>query len=154
MLWLSRAINQDVNIFEGAALLATSERDMFASGLLPLRTSSAVYRAIALDRLASFVGEESAGDFRYLVAAAPVRVGGREAILTVPLALRQQEVEREIDELDRRVLLAALIFIFLGAGIGYSMAERIGDPVKRLTRATRRIARGDLTARITRRSLG
>ena len=152
MLWLSRAINQDVNIYEGANLLATSERDLFASGLLPVRTSSAVYRAITLDRLANFVGEETAGDLRYMVAAAPVRVGGREAILTVPLALRQQEIEREIDELDRRVLLAALICILLFSGIGYSMAERIGDPVNRLTRATRRIARGDLTARVVRTS--
>jgi nitrogen fixation/metabolism regulation signal transduction histidine kinase len=28
------------------------------------------------------------------------------------------------------------------------MAERIGDPVSRLTRATRRIARGDFSARV------
>src|ERR1700686_2205197 len=33
-------------------------------------------------------------------------------------------------------------------GLCYWMAERIADPVSRLTRATRRIARGDLTARI------
>jgi nitrogen fixation/metabolism regulation signal transduction histidine kinase len=84
----------------------------------------------------------------YLVAAAPVRSGNRDAILTIPLTLRQQEIEREIDELDRRVLLAALIFILVGALMGYSMAERISDPVNRLTRATRRISRGDLDARI------
>jgi len=48
--------------------------------------------------------------------------------------------EAQIDTLDRRVLLAALLFILAGAGIGYSMAERIADPVNRLTRATRRIA--------------
>jgi nitrogen fixation/metabolism regulation signal transduction histidine kinase len=40
------------------------------------------------------------------------------------------------------------LFILAGAGIGYSMAERISDPVNRLTRATRRIARGDLDARV------
>jgi nitrogen fixation/metabolism regulation signal transduction histidine kinase len=50
------------------------------------------------------------------------------------------------------VLLAALLFILGGAGIGYSMAERISDPVNRLTRATRRIARGDLDARVAVRS--
>ena len=70
------------------------------------------------------------------------------AILTVPLALREQEVDREIDTLDRRVLLASMLFALLGAGIGYYMAERIGDPVNRLTRATRRIARGDFSARV------
>jgi two-component system, NtrC family, nitrogen regulation sensor histidine kinase NtrY len=41
-----------------------------------------------------------------------------------------------------------LLFILAGAWIGYYMAERIADPVNRLTRATRRIARGDLDARI------
>src|SRR6185295_1444468 len=32
--------------------------------------------------------------------------------------------------------------------LGYWMAERIADPVNRLTRATRRIARGDLDVRV------
>jgi two-component system nitrogen regulation sensor histidine kinase NtrY len=72
--------------------------------------------------------------------------------LTVPLAFRQHEVEREIDDLDRGVHLAALFFVLLGAGIGLSMAERIADPIRQLTRATGRIARGDFDARIAVRS--
>jgi nitrogen fixation/metabolism regulation signal transduction histidine kinase len=46
------------------------------------------------------------------------------------------------------VLLAAVLFMMVGAAIGYYMAERIADPVNRLMRATRRIARGDLDARV------
>jgi signal transduction histidine kinase len=152
MVWLSRAIAQDVNIYHGSQLIATSERDLFESGLLPERTPSAVYRALVLDRMASNVSEEVAGDTPYTLAAAPVRVGEGRGILTVPLALREIEIEREIDTLDRRVLLASLLFALLGAGIGYYMAERIGDPVSRLTRATRRIARGDFSARVVQTS--
>ncbi len=152
MVLISQVLNQDVNIFEGPRLIATSERDLFASGLLPQRTPSEVYRAIRLQRLPSFVGEDSIANVRYMLAASPVRIAGHDAILTVPQALRQQEIEREIDELNRGVLLAALIFILLGAGIGLSMAERIADPVRRLTRATQRIARGDFDARILVRS--
>jgi nitrogen fixation/metabolism regulation signal transduction histidine kinase len=77
-----------------------------------------------------------------------VRTAGREGIVTVPLTNRREEIEQQIDELDRRVRAAAVMFILLGAAIGYWMAERIADPVNRLTRATRRIARGDLDARI------
>ena len=148
MVWLSRAINQDVNLYRGPTLIATSERDLFTSGLLPERTPGHVYRAIELDRLSSHVGQEVVGAVPHVLAAAPVRLEEGRAILTVPLALRQQEVDRQIDTLDRRVLLAAVMFALLGAAIGYYMAERIGDPVNRLTRATRRIARGDFSARV------
>ena len=148
MVGVSRVINEDVNVFIGSRLVATSQRDLFASGRLPVRTPSEAYRAIALGRQASYVGEEQVGSLAYLIAAAPLRAGEERTIVTVPLALRQQEIEREIDALDRRVMLATVCFILLGAAIGYSMAERIADPVNRLTRATRRIARGDLDARI------
>ena len=148
IVWLSRVIAQDVNIFEGADLLASSERNLFASGLLPTRTPGEVFRSILLEGRPSYVGIESAGELEYLVAATPVRIQGRGAILTVPLTSRQQETRSQIEELDRRVLLAALLFIMVGAGLGYYMAERIADPVNRLMRATRRIARGDLDARV------
>jgi len=149
MVLVRRAIDEDVNLFDRDHLQATSARDLFVTQLLPMRTPGEVYKTILLDRMPTYVGEEQVGDFTsYRLAAAPVRAGGREGIVTVPLTSRQQEIEQQIDELDRRVLSAAVLFSLLGAAIGYWMAERIADPVNRLTRATRRIARGDLDARI------
>lgn len=152
MVLVSQAIEQDVSLFNRARLQATSERDLFESGLLTTRTPGDVYRQIVIDRLPTFVGDEEIGDHTYLLAAAPVRAGDREGIVTAPLPLRQREIEQQIDELDRRVVFAAVLFSLLGALLGYWMAERIADPVNRLTRATRRIARGDLDARIAVRS--
>jgi nitrogen fixation/metabolism regulation signal transduction histidine kinase len=152
MVWVSRVLNQDVNVFDGPQLIATSERDLFASGLLPTRVPDGVYRAVVLQRLPSFVGADEIAGIRYLMAAAPLRAAGRDMILTVPLASRQREIEREIDDLDRGVQLGVIVFILLGAGIGFWMAQRIGDPVTRLTRASRRIAAGDLDARVFVRS--
>lgn len=148
MVWVSRLIDQDVNIFSGPRLVATSERNLFASGLLPTRTPSEIYRGLMLRNEASTVAREQIGAVDYMVAATPVDARQLDAMVTVPLTSRQQEIEQEIDTLDRRVLLAALLFIFAGAGIGYSMAERIADPVNRLTRATRRIARGELDVHV------
>jgi signal transduction histidine kinase len=153
MVWIRQVIDQDVNIFEGPELIATSERDLFQSGLLPTRTPDDVYRAIALQRLPSFVDEDQLGTFPYLIAATPLRVGGFNYILSVPLAARQQEIERQKHDLDRGVHLAVLCFILLGAAIGLSLAERIADPVRRLTRATQRISQGDFDARIAVRSV-
>jgi signal transduction histidine kinase len=148
MVLVRRAIDEDANLFNRARLQATSARDLFASQLLPLRTPGDVYRSIILDRLPTYVRSEVAGGFHYSLAAAPVRSAGRDGIVTVPLTNRQQEIEQQIDALDRLVLSGFVLFSMLGAALGYSMAERIADPVNRLTRATRRIARGDLDARI------
>ncbi len=152
LLRISQLIDQHVNIFEGSQLVATSERDLFTSGLLPTRTPAAVYNAIALEQLPSFVADDAIGSLSYLVAATPIRAAGQGAILTMPLASRQQEIERQIDDLDRSILLVVTLFILLGAGGGFYMAERIADPVKRLTLATKRIARGDFDAQVAARS--
>ena len=152
LILISQIIDQDVNIFDGSQLLATSERDLFASGLLPTRTPDTVYHAIALQQLSSYVAEDAIGSLPYLVAATPMRAAGDDAILTVPLTSRQQEIERQIADLDRGLLLGVTLFILVGAGSGFYMAERIADPVKRLTRATRQIARGDFDAQIAVRS--
>jgi signal transduction histidine kinase len=148
MVLVRRAIDQDVNLFEGARLHATSERPLFASAILPTRTPGTIYERIALQRLPTAIDVEDVGSAPHLLAAAPVRAGGFEGIVTVPQTLREQEIERQIDELDRRVLSGAVLFVLLGAALGYWWAERIADPVNRLARATRRIARGDLDARI------
>jgi signal transduction histidine kinase len=148
MVLVRRAIDEDVNLFDRTRLQATSARDLFASQLLPPRTPGDVYRAILLDRLPTYVGQEQVGDLPYQLAAAPVRASGREGIVTVPMTNRHQQIEQQIDELDRRVVSGIVLFSLLGAALGYWMAERIADPVNRLTRATRRIARGDLDARV------
>jgi signal transduction histidine kinase len=147
MVLVSRAIDQDVNLFDGSSLEATSQRDLFASGLFSLRTPAMVYQQILLERRPSFVGVEQLGNVPYRVAAAPVRAGGRDGIVMVPLPLGQQQLDRQIDELDRQVIFWTVLFLFLGAGAGYFFAERIADPINRLSHATRRIARGDLDAR-------
>lgn len=148
MVWTGRVLQQDVNLFQGAQLKATSQRDLFDSGLLPSRTPAAAYRDIALDRLPTAVVEDRLGDVPYLVAAAPLRSGEVDSVLTVPLALRQHEIELEIDQLGRGMLVGAVFVILVAAGLGASIAGRIADPVARLTRATRQIAKGDLDVRI------
>jgi signal transduction histidine kinase len=147
MVLVSRAIDQDVNLFDGSSLEATSQRDLFASGLFSRRTPGTVYRQIVLERRPSFVGVEQLGNVPYRVASAPVRAGGRDGIVMVPLPLGQQQLDRQIDELDRQVIFWAVLFMLLGAGAGYFFSERIADPINRLSHATRRIARGDLDAR-------
>ena len=148
MVWIHQVIDQDVNLYEGPSLVATSQRDLFASGLLPTRTPASVYRAIALHRAPTYVAPDRIGGFQMLVAAAPVTARGKDAVLSVPLATRQREVEREIEELNEGVLVGAVVVVLFAAGLGASVAGRVSDPVSRLTRATRLIAAGRLDIRL------
>ena len=148
MVLIRQVVDQDVNVFEGSELRATSQRDLFGSGLLPTRTPASVYRQIALDRRPAVVMPDRIGSFQYLVAAAPIPALGPEAVLTVPLASRQREFERQIDELTRGVLTGAVVLVLFAAALGASVAARVSDPVARLTRATRLIAAGRFDERL------
>src|SRR5438552_325155 len=148
MVLVSRAIGQDVNLFDRSGLEASSQRDLFASGLLSVRTPGDAYRAVILERLPVFVGVEQIADFPYRIAATPVRAGGRDGIVIVPLPLGQQQLDRQIDELDRQVIFGFVLVMLVGAGMGYWMTARIADTIGRLSRATRRIPHGALDARI------
>jgi signal transduction histidine kinase len=148
MVLVGRAIGQDVNLFDRSRLEASSQRDLFASGVFSMRTPSSAYREVVLRRVPVFVGVEQIADFPYRIAAAPVRTGARDGIVIVPLPLGQQQLDRQIDELDRQVIFGAVLVMLVGAYMGYFMTERIADPINRLSHATRRIAQGDLDARI------
>jgi len=148
MVWIRQVINQDVNLYEGSELSATSQRDLYDAGLLPTRTPAGVYHAIALQRRPTFLAEDRLGSLQYLVAAAPVVALGRDSVLTVPLAPRQRDIAREINTLYRRVLVGSVIVVLFAALLGASLASRVADPVARLTRATRQIAAGRLDTRV------
>jgi nitrogen fixation/metabolism regulation signal transduction histidine kinase len=149
LVWLASVVKNDLDLFEHGHLVASSKRELYASGLLAPRVSGSVYRAIVLEGQPSTLQTERIGDFSYLVASVPVHVGGPEhGVLSMPLALRQREVEATVDDLDRTIRLASVLFLGLAAGIALSMARRISGPIQELTRATRRIAQGDLEARV------
>ena len=95
----------------------------------PTRTPADVYRALALRNEAATVTRERIGAFEYLVAGTPLGRAAAGTILTVPLTSRQREIEEQIDTLDRRVLLGALLFILAGAGPRL-LAWPSGSPIR------------------------
>ena len=149
MVWIRQVTGEDVNYYDGPELVATSRRELFDSGLIPSRTPAAVFRGIALERRPTLVTDEPLADSAYVLAAAPVASRGSDAILAVPLAPRQRELAGELEALNRRVLVGAVLVILFAAALGSSLAGRVADPVSRLTRATRQIAAGRLDVRIT-----
>ena len=102
----SRAIDQDVNLFDRARLQATSERDLFASGLLSTRTPGDVYRR---DRARPAADLRRRRGGRRLPATCwpprPCAPAAARASSPCRCTLRQQEIERA----DRRARSAGAV---------------------------------------------
>jgi nitrogen fixation/metabolism regulation signal transduction histidine kinase len=69
-------------------------------------------------------------------------------VLSVPLDDRPQELAQVLDDLDRTLRLASALFVLVAAVLAGSVARRISGPLRDVTRATRRLAEGDLEARV------
>ena len=143
--WVSSLVSADVDLFSRGELVATSERELFDSGLLPARAAPAAYREVVLNRASHSIYRESVGAFQYLVVSVPIALERwREpGILSLPLASRQRQIDEQVTALNQTVLLAALCFFLLAAALAYSLARRIAEPINTLTATTRSVAQGN-----------
>ena len=149
LVWVASLIRNDLDVFGSGRLIASSKRELYASGLLPSRISGSVFKDLVLEMAPSAIRSERIGAFSSLVASVPVRLDGPEpAILSIPLALRQRELQATLDEIDRTIRLASLGFFVVAAILAQSMSRRISGPLRALTAATGRIADGDFDARV------
>ena len=149
LVWVASIIRNDLDLFERGRLLASSKRELYSSGLLAPRVSGPVYRSVVLEGQPSVLRSERIGDFSYDVVSVPAHLDTAEpGILSIPLALRQREVEAALEDLDRTMRLASVVFLALAAVVARSMARRISGPISDLTAATLRVAEGDLDTRV------
>jgi signal transduction histidine kinase len=143
--WVSSLVSADVDLFSRGELVATSERELFDSGLLPARVPPTAYREVVLNSANHSIHRESVGAFRYFVVSVPIALERwREpGVLSLPLASRQREIDEQIQTLNQTVLLAALCFFLIAAALAYSLARRIAEPINTLTATTRSVAQGN-----------
>jgi signal transduction histidine kinase len=150
VFWLSRVVRQDINIYRGATLVASSTPELYGSSLLNKRLDGTVYRALELDREPVRLARARVGDLDYLTLSAPMRIdpeGGR-GVVSIPLAAQSRAVARKADELADAVLMLTSVTIALLAFVGWQVARRVSGPIAALSSAARRVAAGDLQVRV------
>ncbi len=149
LVWIASLIRSDLDIFDDGRLVASSRRELFASGLLSPRLDGWVFRRLVLEGEARVLASVDLAGAVGRTASVPVRLGGRESgVLSVPLDDRPQELAQVLDDLDRTLRLASALFVLVAAVLAGSVARRISGPLRDVTRATRRLAQGDLEARV------
>jgi signal transduction histidine kinase len=155
LIWVSRLVDQDVNIYLGSTLAASSRRELFSIGLLPDRLEGPVYLDLDVRGRTLHESRRSLGSGRYLVLSAPIQLPGSSlvpAVLSTPLMDRQQQTNRTLAQLNGSVLLAFFLLLILALLVTWPLAQRITAPIRTLVQGTSRIAEGHLDTRIETRS--
>jgi signal transduction histidine kinase/HAMP domain-containing protein len=147
LLWLSRVVHHDINLYWGSRIYASSKRELFASGLLPLRIPGEIYSRLALEGSGLASRSSRAGTSTYQEFYAPLQVpgepvGGPRLFLSTPLLAQEVEAAEEMAAIRRRVILAAIALALFLAVIGRRLTRRFTDPLLEIVEGTQRIAAG------------
>jgi signal transduction histidine kinase len=149
LAWLRGVVGQEIHLYEGGLLTATSKPELFTSGLLLPRLAGEVQRAVVVEGLPYFVRWEQLGELRLPVAYARVDVAGRRdpAVVALPLVTQERQAARGVERLLEMLLLATVLLTGALALVAAFVARSVARPVRELVRAAARIARGDYAAR-------
>ncbi len=150
LFWLGRTIHEDIDLFAGETLAATSRGSLEASGLRTFRLNAEVARALALNRPPQFLSKEPRPGHAETIVYAPVRLraGAPDGILAVPLILEERGLGRAGEEIADAILTATFGLGLALLGVGYVFTRRLSVPIRELGSASRRIAEGNLDVRV------
>lgn len=136
----------DINLYYGALVRASSERELFVGGFLDPILAPALFVDLALHRASPEAARASLGDYSYYVASAalPALGGAENAVLSVPMlyepVLMREEVRRT------STLIVGLLALLFAAAVtlGVFLAGKIFNPIAALQGGTRKIIEGEL----------
>ena len=148
--WLRRIVGQDIHLYEDGELVATSRRELFASGYLLPRLPGEVDRRMIRGGLPFLLRTSEAGSVAIPTVYARVHLPGpdRATVIAVPVVLQQQGVARAVARIVELLLLATVILVGLLAGAAALIARTVARPVRDLLGATASIAAGDYGTRL------
>ncbi|HEX4823312.1 MAG TPA: ATP-binding protein [Candidatus Polarisedimenticolaceae bacterium] len=148
--WLRRVVGQEIHLFEGGEVAATSKPELFDSGLVRTRLAGEVDRAIVHAGQPFVLRNEKLGEIPLPVAYAPVDVRGgpTDAVIAVPLVVESRAASRSVERLVEMLLLLTTALVGLLAGTSALLARSVARPIRRIADASRRIAEGDYDARL------
>jgi len=138
----------DVNVYEGAALVATSRPGVWDTGLLSRRLAAPAYEALVLRKQHQYIGREpfiGTGDLR----SGYQRIDGDRIVATPSLSDRTELDQQKAEEqarLSAVYVLAAALAALLSLPVSYLLMR----PVRKLQGVTREVAAGNLSVELPR----
>lgn len=146
LVWLSRVVHHEVNLYWGSELYASSRRELLTAGLVPKRIPGEVYSQLALGGSDLVIRTNHAGGIPFLELYEPFKVPGvgeqERLFLSLPMLTQQREVSQELESESREAVLVASALFLLLLVVGGRLARNFARPLEELVVGTQRIAAG------------
>jgi len=140
------AAGNEINVYKGRTLLATSKPELYFTGLLNSQLNPMAYYDLCVSAKDFTMTQESIGDFSYYVGYKAIRdsEGSLLWILSTPTLFQQTRSEEEYIRSSATLFLGSSALIIIVLLLSTMLARQISKPLKILTRATRNVAEGNL----------
>ncbi len=148
---IALATGNEVNVYRGMLLAASSRPELYATGLLSARMPAEAWRALAREGRDRVIVRETVGAFSYLVGYRAVRDarGTLEAAVATPTLFATPRAEEDSIRASAMITLGVMLLLIVVLPASIGVARQISRPLAALTRATRDVAAGDLDRTVT-----
>lgn len=145
--WVARTIGDDLFLWRGGHLAASSRNDLVRAGLWPRRLPGDVWRELTAERRPLIVSplaiHTETRTFAPAVVHTPLRLGpGQVGIVSIPLSRAERRLEQGLADVDRALLVSAALLVLLSTGLLLPSTRRLLRPLGNLERATAALAGG------------
>ncbi|HLF14191.1 MAG TPA: ATP-binding protein, partial [Bacteroidota bacterium] len=143
-------LNTQVHLYDGVSVLGSSRPDLFTAELIDRRIPAGAFSAMYLAGRNFYSAEQTVGTVSYLVGYRPIRSQSGEAIgaVAVPSLSRQGAIGEDLARRDVILYGTYILVLAVALVVGTGIANQIATPVRRLTKAARQVATGDLDIRL------
>jgi two-component system, NtrC family, sensor kinase len=117
------------------------------------RVSEDVYERVLVQGL-DYVGRAYVVDNWYITRYEPLRSHAGEVVGSIYVGARESALQQLSTSMSNQVALIALVSIVLAGVIAIPVSRIILRPIAEMVRASRRVAQGDMTARVQPRGQG
>lgn len=147
---LAEVVQHQVNFYWDGRVRASSQQELFTSGLLPARIPGEIFARLQLLGYRAASRTRIQGDAAYSELYAPLLLpgtsSGADLFISIPLLAQEREVSEELDRLRARAALATALLVLLVLAAGSRLTKSFTRPLEELIAGTRRIARGARSA--------
>ncbi len=146
--WISTAINNDVNIYQGGVLVASSRQEFFDLGLLPDYLEGEIAYRLNYERQPYVVWRKKIGNYSFQTLTLPLYLNNSNFFITLFFPFEREEIGRAREQLLEFLAFISAFSLILISLFARSIGSLVINPIRKLLLATKEVSSGNLDIRI------